>query len=343
MKDALYKIQLKLRQEKSKNLSGVIYNQSKIPILREKDYLVEEDFRLDGDAPKQFIKAYIYKPRSGIRRKKTTTWIPFIAKSGAKWYPHESVIEYLINRIGQVLGLRMNEIALYRVNGQIRFLSKYFRAKHEMLIHGAEICGDYLEDRAFAHEIANNKQTARELFTFEFLKEAIEGVFGEHAKDILNDLVRILIFDAIVGNNDRHFYNWAVVRSTIKKNAVPALAPVYDSSRGLFWNFDEEKVCAYYQNMNNPSYKKLTKYLKKACPRISIEEDKEVNHFKLISYLVSYNNRYRQIVSELSSLLKEDAVLNMFRIEFEPLFSIERYKLTEFVIKERFRIIRENL
>lgn len=85
----------------------------------------------------------------------------------------------MINRIGQVLGLHMNEIELRRVNGQLRFLSKYFLKKNENLIHGAEICGEHLEDMVMAKEIADDKQNSRELFTFEFIKEALRSVFPQ--------------------------------------------------------------------------------------------------------------------------------------------------------------------
>lgn len=253
------------------------------------------------------------------------------------------MIEYLINRIGQVLGLEMNKVKLYRINNQIRFLSQYFLEQNETLIHGAEICGDYLEDRALAEEIANDKTTARELFTFEFIEEAIKDVFPVESEELLKSLVYILTFDAIVGNNDRHFYNWAVIRSLSKSGPPPRIAPVYDSSRGLFWNFKEEKVHRYLQNINNPSYKKFSAYLNNACPRISVENDKEINHFKLISYLSSYNRAYRDIVLSMSSSQNEEKVIRLLEKEFKSLFSDKRYVLTVLLIRKRFDIIRSKL
>ena len=336
------KIQEKLRVEQSQNCSGVILNEQRIPWLKETHYLVE-DYDLDGDAPKQFIRVYQYIRDGSVRKNKPKTWIPYIAKTGAKWYPHESVIEYLINRIGQVLGLEMNKVKLYRINNQIRFLSQYFLEQNETLIHGAEICGDYLEDRAFAEEIANDKTTARELFTFEFIEEAILDVFPTHGQDLLRNLVYILTFDALAGNNDRHFYNWAVIRSLSKSGPPPRIAPIYDSSRGLFWNFNVEKIHIYFQNIDNPSFKKFHSYLDKACPRISIESDKEINHFKLISYLSSYNSDYRAIVTSMSSSQNEEKVIRLLESEFKPLFSKERYELTKLLIKRRFEIIRSQL
>ena len=125
-----------LRVEKSINCSGTILNEHTIPLLKENDYIIKVR-HLDGDAPKQFIKAYFYEEDSKVRKTSSSSWIPFIAKTAEKWYPHESVIEYMINRIGQVLNINMNEIRLVKVNGQIRFLSEYFLSKNEKLIHGA--------------------------------------------------------------------------------------------------------------------------------------------------------------------------------------------------------------
>lgn len=154
-----------LRIEKSIHCSGKIKNRSQIPILKEDEYLIK-DFDLDGDAPKQFIKAYFYCSDSNIRRSSSNSWAPYIAKTAEKWYPHESIIEYMINRIGQELGVNMNDIKLVRAKGQIRFLSKFFLNEHEKLIHGAEICGEHLGDMLMAKEIANHKPSSRELFTF---------------------------------------------------------------------------------------------------------------------------------------------------------------------------------
>lgn len=51
----------------------------------------------------------------------------------------------------------------------------------------------------------------------------------------------MLVFDAIVGNNDRHFYNWGVIVD-LKGMKPPRFSPVYDTARGLFWNQSEEWI-----------------------------------------------------------------------------------------------------
>lgn len=96
----------KLRIKISENCSGKLRNENSIPQLKEKLYLVE-DIKLDGDAPKQFIRAYIFEKDSGVRKKNPDTWSPYIAKTAKKWYPHEFVIEFMINRVGEEMCQRM--------------------------------------------------------------------------------------------------------------------------------------------------------------------------------------------------------------------------------------------
>lgn len=326
----------KLRIENSQNCSGKISNTNKIPVLHTKNYCIR-NHKLDGDAPKQFIRVYEYEKGSSTRRVSKKSWPSYIAKSAEKWYPHESIMEYLINRIGQELGLHMNEIKLVRANSQIRFLSKHFHSKDEKLIHGAEICGEYLEDMDFAKEIAENKLSARELFTFEFIRDAIRNVFPQCFENLLIELVKLIVFDAIVGNNDRHFYNWGVI-DTIKITAkTPTFAPVYDSARGLFWNYSDGNIIRIVDQES-----KIKKYIEGACPRISIEENKKANHFQLIDFL-RYNSEYKCIIHDLSLLKNENHVIEMLNDEFSYFFIPERNKLIEDTLVKRFDRIRKLL
>jgi len=329
----------KLRKEESENSSGHLNNESRIELLKEKDYYVKK-WSLDGDAPKEFIKAYFYEEDSGVRRKNLKTWFPFIAKSAEKWYPHESVVEYMINRIGQTMGLVMNDVRLVMANGQIRFLSKYFLNKNEILVHGAEIIGEHLGDVEMAEEIAKDKKTARDLFTFEFIKESIEAIYPKAHDAIMKDLVRMIAFDALVGNNDRHFYNWGVIDTKKRTRTMPNFAPLYDSARGLLWNWSDENV-VYRHKIHNEGGKKVVNYVEKAYPRISLEGNKEANHFELINFVKVDKPEYKAIIDELSKDENEKNVLDMLNREFFPFFIPERCELIKWIVKNRFERIKK--
>lgn len=321
------------------NCSGALFHEKRIGEIRNKDYYVDS-VPLDGDAPKQFIRVYHYAADSGIYRRSLQTWVPYIAKTAEKWYPHESVIEFMINQIGHQLGLVMNEVKLCKINQQIRFLSRYFLRRDESLIHGAEICGEFLEDMELAKQIADEKTTARELFTFEFISDALKAVFPKNYGAITLDLVRMLTFDALVGNNDRHFYNWGIIGNTKKLKEIPRFAPIYDSARGLLWNVSDDTL-ANWIKMQQSTGRHVERYIAEACPRISVEGNKEIGHFELMAFLKGQNKVYRETIDGLSSLKKEETVLDMLEKDFYPFFSKERCELTTYIIKQRFKTIRE--
>ncbi|GAB3416304.1 HipA domain-containing protein [Niabella aquatica] len=327
-----------LRREKSLFKSGKILRPQSIPTLKESDYIVQ-DIPLDGDAPKQFIRAYFFERDGTVRKANPKTWSAYIAKTAEKYYPHESIYEYLINRIGQTLGLEMNEIKLVWVNKQVRFLSKFFLKDGEELIHGAEICGEHLGDKDLANEIANDRKSSRELFTFEFIKESIRNVFPKTFDNLLVGLVKMIIFDAIVGNNDRHFYNWGVIRTQIKSQKLPTFAPLYDSARGLFWNCTEAQVNGHLEHYSKNG-KKVVNYIEKAYPRISIADNIQANHFELIEYLIRLNTDYISLIDEFSSTENEIKVLKMIKQEFSLILTIKRVELISLILKTRFEKIR---
>lgn len=234
------------------------------------------------------------------------------------------------------------KVYAYKKDGQIRFLSKYFlSSEFEVMTHGAEIFGEYLDDMRMAQEIANDKHESRKHFTFEFLVDAIKYKYPLCHQEIINDLVKMITFDAIVGNNDRHFYNWAVI-SSIRKNAGhPQLSPIYDSARGLTWNWSDEKIkINLHQEKSNG--RKIDRYIREACPRISIDENSQINHFDLILFLKKFQNcSYLQIINDLCSPKREIEVISLIKKEFSKFFVSNRYELIANILTARFRILRE--
>ncbi|MCG8391361.1 MAG: HipA domain-containing protein [Cytophagales bacterium] len=245
----------------------------------------------------------------------------------------------MINRIGIELGLNMNNVKLVRANGQIRFLSEYFLSPNEALTHGAEICGSYLEDHEMAKQIANHKKTARELFTFEFISKAIEFVFPSAFEEILLDLVKMIAFDALVGNNDRHFYNWGVIDTIKRSKKRPKFAPIYDSARGLLWNFSEDNIVKHLESYNSGG-NKIEKYISNATPRISIEGDSDCNHFQLVSFVKSHKGDYGEIIDELASESNEKKIYKMLDRDLFQFISKERKELIGTILKSRFEQVR---
>jgi len=305
------------------------------PLRNGRYYIV--DVPVSGDAPKHFIRVYEY---GKVKKAQRRNWIPYIAKIGHKWYPMESITEYMLNRIGMKLGIRMAHSKLTTAKGQIWFLSKYFLNKDERLVHGAQIYAGLLEDEDFVEDI-ERQGMARDFFTFQFTKEALAHIFPEHIEEILLDFVKMIVFDAVVGNNDRHFYNWGVVVD-LKGNKKPEFSPVYDTARGLFWNLSEQKIVEF---MAHPKQfdQRLNKYINESRPKIGWDKAENINHFKLIKLLYDADNTYKAVCDEMLTEENLTQTIRLLDSEFERLISPARRLLIKVCLQRRFQVLQSIL
>ena len=332
----------KLKKEPCVHVSGdSTHLIGQIPSISKKHYRIIKDVSVGGDAPKELLRVYEYE--YGIKRaEKPKSWPIYIVKTGHKWYPFESITEHLLNRIGQILGLNMAESRLTFINGQVRFMSRLFlNTSNQMLVHGADIYSGYLGDREFVEEI-EEKQLARQFFTLTFTHDALKHMYPHQAEDIFMEFARMLIFDAIVGNNDRHFYNWGILKH-LKDNHQPRFSPIYDTARALFWNRDESHF-EKFQKDSSARTKMIINYVKKSRPKTGIENNDDANHHDLIRLLCS--NRFsgtRERVHEMISDNNEELILSLIYDEFGTILSSNRQLFITECVKLRFKLLKEEM
>jgi HipA-like C-terminal domain len=295
-----------------------------LPILPKRDTLILDE-AVSGEAPKDFIRVYEYGRTP--RRKNPKTWTPYIAKVARKWYPNESITEHLLNRLGFVFGVTManSKLVVDEEFGRLRFLSEYFLRPGERLEHGAEIFAGYLSnDIKLVDEIEKSRRTARNFFTFQFAECALKHRFGHgsEAQSLIYSLIKMLCFDALTGNNDRHTYNWGIICDLRSKRA-PRFAPVYDSARGLFWNEHEHRLARFKDKDKN----NLEKYIQDSVPRIGWDGLQDPNHFELARLLYQNRPEFRYVFDEMLIPTRATAANDLLEQEFKKLFSATRYEL----------------
>ncbi len=318
--------------------SGFIPKTGSVKVVKKHHYFIITDISITGDAPKDFISLYNY----GTGRKANIrTWHRYIAKHGHKHYPCEAITEHLLNRIGTVLGFEMAESELALLGGQIRFLSKYFLTNQEVqqLYHGADLYAGYLNDREFVEEIEFLHKSP-DFFTVQFTEEVLKHLYPQNWQNLMIDFVKLLFLDAIIGNNDRHFYNWGIIKN-LENKAEPRFSPIYDTARGLFWNDHEDKIRNILNNKARlQSY--IRKYSEGSSPKIGWEGDEKINHFKLVEKLCTLeitNN-----CDTLTNIFSNNKISDVFTIiddEFHSLMTPERIDLIKQTLNYRFEIIKK--
>jgi len=223
---------------------------------------------------------------------------------------------------------------LMTVRGQLRFLSRYFLKPDESLVHGAEIFADFLNDQNFVDEV-EKADREREVFTFEVVEEAVLARFEEEAMEIMEGYVRLLVFDALVGNNDHHFYNWGVI-TDVRGKRPARFSPVYDTARGLFWNDPDQKLKKVVEDNRVEAF--VAKYTKGSRPKTGWTGS-PLNHFDFIAQIESSRSGYRHALRSLDLGSLEEKTQALLQDEFEGLFIPERALL----ILECLRVRRERL
>ncbi|MBS1813226.1 MAG: HipA domain-containing protein [Acidobacteria bacterium] len=297
-----------------------------IPTLR-KYQLEKVDFlSITGDAPKDFVTDSEYRPGYRSRSQKQDR---FIAKVGSKFYPNESIVEQMITRIGQTYGLKIADSKLRMVVGQVRFMSKFFLKREvEQLAHGAEIFAYSLGKENYVALQENKKE--RDYFTFQMTEEAIKESFPGYEQKIMQGFVEMITFDALIGHNDRHPYNWGVI-VPIKKGA-PRFSPVYDTARAFFWNVPETRVRQMLSDQQQ-----LAKYVSNCQPPIGWDTEQNVAFFRLIGLIWCHFARYRRNVDKFLGEVPLTNTLKMIDKEFNHLMSAERRELIKRCLHQRQR------
>lgn len=115
----------------------------------------------------------------------------------------------------------------------------------------------------------------------------------EQNKQLVNDFLKIMIFDSLIGEQDRHEENWGITKN---QNGI-SLSPIYDNGcsllRDQFSNLD--KLLNDHEKMNN--------YIKKSTSLIYDEYGKRYKHFALIDkLLVIYPQQMKKLIRKLNKL-----------------------------------------
>jgi hypothetical protein len=253
---------------------------------------------------------------------------------GAKFYPMESITEQLNTRIGQAFGLNIAESKLRMIDGQVRFMSKYFLDRqNEQLTHGAEIFELSLGKENY-QELAD-KKSEKDYFTFQMTAEAVKVAFPDHHENIMAGFVEMLAFDALIGHNDRHPYNWGVI-VPIRKNKPPRFSPVFDTARALFWNNPERRII---QMLNSDA--QLDAYIDGCAPPIGWDGEEGVAFFGLMSLISTLSSRYGRLVQKFLDAAALNDGFGILEKEFKLLMSPERRELIRRCLKRRQQMLKE--
>ncbi len=135
--------------------------------------------------------------------------------------------------------------------------------------------------------------------------------------------VRILCFDSLIGNTDRHQENWEIVQRVDKKvkDGAFSLSPAFDNGTAMGYEVTPEGLAKRLNSLDG--------YIAKGTHHMKwrIEDEKQQGHFELLANLVAYDPAAKDTMAELldcdlSALY--DSIRGMTRYDIRN----ENYRLT---------------
>lgn len=244
-------------------------------------------------------KLVLIKPQS-----EDTYFLKFPMIRGNRDYTPENWSEVIAFEVGTALGFNVLEYGLAAYNGRVGCLSRNMinLNNNESLVEGHSILSRF--DSTYD---PSNKGTYNR-YTFDFVQEALKAY---NAQFYLKEFIRTLIFDAIIGNSDRHQSNWGIIQSTkhieikpenkgfrfgfrkqqkreVKKTIHVDLkaAPIYDSGCCLGREFGEAQI---QQHLDNQS--KFDKYIRNGVSELRTSETSgKPSHEELLQFIKNTNS-----------------------------------------------------
>ena len=225
----------------------------------------------------------------------------------------ESCSEKMCYEISKILGYSCAHIELAKdKKGNVGVLNYLFIDIEKEAHHDAV---DFMN---------KNNSDMREYHTIDNIKKCLDKI----DKKMFDSFLKIMIFDSLVGETDRHSENWGIIES----KAGYRLSPLYDNGTNLLREFRNEEFAEKFYS----GQKDFKAFINNAKSWIYNEDGKRYKLFDLIRKL--YLKFPKQITSEINNLKKltDDKIMEIVNnIPCELLTQKHKEKIIEYLIIRR--------
>lgn len=217
-------------------------------------------------------------------------------------YKYEFWSEVIASEIGEALGLDILHYDVAWKEDRLGCLSKsMIDPQKEELQEG------YKWLTGFDAKYDTNDKDA---YTFQVIERLLTTRFNQEG--FIKDMIEIIVFDSIIGNEDRHQENWSIIvtnrlvdRSSIFRKREPvtetsySFAPIYDSGSSMGRELTDEKVSRMLRDSIQ-----FEAYVKRGQSEIHWAGERgKLKHLELIRRIseVGYKNTVQEIINSIRS------------------------------------------
>ena len=290
------------------------------------DWLPDESSYENGYYPEGARdKAVYFSPEDVAELPLRLTW-RYLFKKSRSWAPWQFWMEVMAYRIGQIMDVPVPPAHVGLSNtekpGQATYgaLIEWFYGPDRPYVEGARCIG-WLTP-GFDHKTGKPHCWDMIRQSYFFLMNAkSESEEESYQRKLVYHWAKVLAFDAVIGNTDRHPVNWGIVlpppQLGPRIDPDPEFSPAFDNGTAMsygeleknFGRFDDED----YANLYLTRPKKAKHHM-----RWSLDDEADVNFFEFMRRFVSEYPETRPIVTAMLRFTEGD-----LRTRLEPLVRLD--------------------
>ena len=192
----------------------------------------------------------------------------------------------------------------------------------QILVEGiyyiAQIYPEY-DPELFVDVASNNR------YSVEMVKKSIERFVP------IDGFLKMLMFDYLIGNSDRHQNNWAILIEGDKKQ----WSPLYDNSSSLCAYVSENQIESYFGKDKN-RWKSLVNTKSRSLLRCKESDEKRPTHLEVLKYLKEkYFPETCDFAKKMVTLVTEENVYDILNLYSEELSDNKKRLVLKYLLEKR--------
>lgn len=288
------------------------------------DWSIYEGFSEGGGRSE---KQWLQSPKGEVGLFK---WPKIDPQTGNQTY--EFLSEHLAYRIGNILGIPTAKVDIGMYDSRIGSISYLVNGKNEELREGAW----FILGKHPNYDVDNlYDPDTREYYSIKHIFEVIEK------EEIQYYWMKMMFFDFLIGNRDRHQNNWAYLLPIEDKgkNIIRVrTCPLYDNGSSLCCYINEDRLDEYLGKDRN-RLNALVDTKSRSAIRIDPSIKKGPKHSDVVKYLFDKYPKSKMIADNMIEKMTESSIKELINAYPVTLVSQKRKQLLGIFLKEKVNLL----
>ena len=243
--------------------------------------------------------------------------------------------EKIATLIAKEIGIKTAKVDIGMRDGRIGCMSYNICKGAEILVEGINfitaVYPNYNQNKLMDSE-------SKKFYGLDMIEKSIKNVFPS----IPDDFYKMLIFDFIIGNNDRHHSNWAFKFRIDQDSLVCDFSPLYDNGSSLCSFVKEKDIDEYINTKDEMRVKALIDSRSKSMIRINEDIKKLPTQLEFIKYLKNTRKDVTiDYVNYTIEILTPDCINDIIESFDDKIISKRRKQLLEFYLNKKIELLKD--